>query len=175
MSIIGITGHRSIYGYNLNDYKWQNIKNIFKNILIENQCTEGVTGMALGTDMIFAIAIIELKQEGYNIKLHCAIPCKNHSSRWYPDSIKLYNYLLSQADIVKYVSTENYQPYLMQKRNEYIVDYVDKMIALWNGLSGGTANCVKYAKKKNKDIMIINPDLVIDNCLIERMNKYGKL
>lgn len=41
-----------------------------------------------------------------------------------------------------------------------MVDLSDKVIAVWNGKSGGTANCVKYAKTVDKPIMLILPDEV---------------
>lgn len=45
----------------------------------------------------------------------------------------------------------------MQKRNEYMVNLADKVIAVWGGSSGGTANCVRYAKSVGKEIIIIKP------------------
>lgn len=157
--IIAVTGHRpnKLYGYNLNNEKNLELKEKLKKILIDNKCTEAITGMALGVDTIFALAVLELKDEGYNIKLHCAIPCRNHSSKWIKESVDLYNDILSKADVVKLVTDETYKPYLMQVRNEYMVDLADKIIAVWDGSSGGTANCVKYAQKKNKEIIRIIP------------------
>lgn len=65
---ICVTGHRpnKLYGYNLADVRWQNLKGLFKRILKENNCTEAITGMALGVDTVFALAVLELKDEGYN-------------------------------------------------------------------------------------------------------------
>ena len=31
------------------------------------------------------------------------------------------------------------------------------LIAVWDGSSGGTANCIKYAKNMNKNIIHIDP------------------
>ena len=45
----------------------------------------------------------------------------------------------------------------MQKRNEYMVDLADRVIAVWDGSKGGTANCVKYAEKVGKEIIRIEP------------------
>ena len=156
---ICVTGHRpnKLYGYDLSDVRWQNLKGLFKHILKENNCTEAITGMALGVDTVFALAVLELKDEGYDIKLHCAIPCKNHSCKWIKESIDQYNDILSKADTVKLVSDEEYKPWLMQKRNEYMVDLADKVIAVWDGTKGGTANCVKYAEKVGKEIIKVNP------------------
>lgn len=162
---ICVTGHRpnKLYGYDLNNPNWILLKDKFKILLIENNCDEAITGMALGVDFIFALAVLELKCEGYHIKLHCAIPCRNHSSKWPNESVQLYKKILSQADIVKVVSDEEYQPWLMQKRNEYMVDLADKIIAVWDGSKSGTANCVKYAEKCHKDIIRITPEMEIYN------------
>lgn len=45
----------------------------------------------------------------------------------------------------------------MQKRNEYMVDLADRVIAVWDGSKGGTATCVKYAEKVGKEIIRIEP------------------
>jgi uncharacterized phage-like protein YoqJ len=113
--------------------------------------------MALGVDTVFALAVLELKDKGYNIKLHCAIPCLNHSSKWFEESVVLYKEILDKADVVKFVTEQPYQVWMMQKRNEYMVNRADKVIAVWDGSKGGTGNCVAYAKKQNKDIILIRP------------------
>lgn len=156
---ICVTGHRpnKLYGYDLKNPKWIELKNNLKSILIENQCNEAISGMALGVDTVFAIAVLELKNEGHNIELHCAIPCKNHSCKWIGESVDLYNYILSKADKVCIVTDEEYKPWLMQKRNEYMVNNSDIIIAVWDGTNSGTANCVRYAEKQNKKIIRITP------------------
>ena len=133
------------------------MKNKFKDILKQEKCTEAITGMALGVDTVFALAVLELKKEGYDIRLHCAIPCKNHSSKWFAESVKMYNEILSKADTVKIVTDEPYQAWMMQKRNEYMVDLADKVIAVWDGTNGGTANCARYAMKKDKEVILMRP------------------
>lgn len=154
-----VTGHRpnKLYGYDLTDDRWIALKEDFKQILIENKCNEAITGMALGVDTIFAYAVLELKEDGYDIKLHCEVPCRNFSGKWnIYDRVK-YRNIISLADTVKLVSDEEYKPYLMQKRNEYMVDHSDKVIAVWDGSKSGTKNCIDYAKKVGKDIIFVQP------------------
>ena len=55
------------------------------------------------------------------------------------------------------MSDEEYKPWLMQKRNEYMVNLSDKIIAVWNGSKSGTQNCIKYATKLGKEIIRIEP------------------
>ena len=116
---ICVTGHRPklLYGYDLNNGKWQALKDKLKELLLEENCTEAITGMALGTDQIFALAVLELKESGKDIKLTCAIPCKAQDSKWKPESRKLYHEILSKADSVVQVSELEYEPRLMQQRN----------------------------------------------------------
>jgi nucleoside 2-deoxyribosyltransferase len=45
----------------------------------------------------------------------------------------------------------------MQDRNIWMVDHCDALIAVWDGTSGGTANCVGYAKRVGKPIVYIDP------------------
>ena len=90
-----VTGHRpnKLYGYNLNDPRWIALKNKFKQLLMEYHITEAITGMALGVDTVFAIAVLELKSEGYPIKLHCAVPCLNQECKWSSYDKQVYQYI----------------------------------------------------------------------------------
>lgn len=156
---ICVTGHRpnKLYGYDFSDSRWQQLKEQFKEILRENNCDEAITGMALGVDTIFALAVLELRESSYPIKLHCAIPCKNQDKFWPEENRILYKTILKNADTVKFVSNEEYKPWVMQKRNEYMVDLADKVIAVWDGSKSGTGNCVKYAKQVGKVVIRIEP------------------
>ncbi len=41
------------------------------------------------------------------------------------------------------------------KRNEIMVDLADKVIVVWDGTSRGAMYTAKYAKKKNKEVVLI--------------------
>lgn len=41
----------------------------------------------------------------------------------------------------------------LQKRNEWLVDRVDTLLAVWTGRPGGTANCVRYAERVGKPVI----------------------
>lgn len=69
----------------------------------------------------------------------------------------MYKTILENADTVKLVSNEEYKPLVMQKRNEYMVDLADKVIAVLDGSKSGTGNCVKYAKQVGKVVIRIEP------------------
>ena len=50
-----------------------------------------------------------------------------------------------------------YAVWKMQKRNEWMVDNCDAVIAVWDGAPGGTANTVDYARKLGKSVLVIDP------------------
>jgi len=49
-----------------------------------------------------------------------------------------------------------YNSTCMQDRNEWMVDHCHALVAVWNGTGGGTANCVGYAKRVGKPIVMID-------------------
>ena len=170
MTRIAITGHRSnkLWGYNYNNANYIKLMKLFKQYIIDainndkEHKVEIITGMAIGTDTIFTVAGLYLRDHGYNIKVTCAIPFKGQESKWPLESQNLYNMILEKADNIVYVCNEGYAKWKMQKRNEYMINLLtsdnDFLIAVWNGTPGGTANCVGYAKKLNKRIIYINPN-----------------
>lgn len=110
------------------------------------------SGMALGFDQIAAKVCLE-----QGIKVNAAIPCKNQDKKWIPQSKLEYKQLCD--DIIKfdgnliYVSKEEYTPWCMHKRDEFLVNKCDLLIACWNGnISGGTAHTIKYAQEVKKGI-----------------------
>lgn len=156
---IAITGHRPNKlgnDYNLTSDLIHKIKKRIINILygINTQDTVLITGMALGIDTLFAKIAIE-----NNIPFIAAIPCKNHWAKWPQKSVDLYQQILQhKLCTINNISTQPYNQYCMQKRNEWMVNNCDLLIAVWDKSSGGTANCVKYAQSQNKEIIFINPN-----------------
>lgn len=155
------TGHRpnKLNGYNPKDNKellWR-----IHDCIIEHIEKYGVdtfiNGVALGVDQWSAKIVIRLKEKYPNLKLISAVPCNNHSSKWNKQGKKDWYHIIDNSDQVVYVSEEEYSPWLMQKRNEWMVDRSQYIIAVWDGSDGGTGNCVKYAKKQDKNIYIIRP------------------
>ena len=142
--------------YNLISPLIQSIKNriIHEVIMYKDLDLILITGMALGIDTLFAKVAIEFK-----IPFIAAIPCAGQASMWLAKSKQTYFDIVEHELCTKeWISTEPYKPDLMQKRNIWMVDNCDLLIAVWDGTSGGTANCVKYAQSKNKKIIFINPN-----------------
>lgn len=158
------TGHRP---NKLNGYKAKDNAELLyklKDIIVDHIENKGVTtfisGMALGIDMWSARIILALKESAYpEIDLVCAIPCKNQYAIWKDQKvIDEWHYIISKATIVHYVSDESYTAWCLHDRNKWMVDNSNYVIAVWDGTSGGTANCIKYAKKNNRNILNLNPN-----------------
>lgn len=45
----------------------------------------------------------------------------------------------------------------MQERNQYMINNSSLVIALYNGLNGGTKSTIAYAKRQGKEVVIIKP------------------
>lgn len=116
--------------------------------------TRVISGMALGWDMALAEAAL-----GLGIPLVAAVPFKGQESVWPQDAQRRYAALLGLAAEVVYVCKPGYEAWKYQRRNEWMTDRCDVLLALWNGTPGGTANCVRYAQKKGKKIVNVWDDL----------------
>lgn len=145
--IIAGTGHRpeKLGGYSkqvadrLTDLAVAAIKQLKPSLVI--------SGMALGWDTALAKAAIETKTW-----LLAAIPFKGQESKWPEQSKMEYCKLIERAHKAIVLFGEGYSPIKMQKRNEWMVDEADMILALWDGSSGGTSNCIEYANRVGKPI-----------------------
>lgn len=126
-------------------------------MLEDEDITYFISGMAIGVDMYAAEIVLELKS-AYNpdIKLECAIPCEGQSSKWPVALQKRYTDIVGKCD-KKTLIQKDYTTDCMEKRNRYMVDQADALIAVWNGKPSGTGKTVRYALVKNKSVRIINP------------------
>ena len=157
------TGHRPYklpWGYNEHGIRFFIFKNKLQKIIkriIKKGYIYFISGMALGADIICAEIIVALKKKHPNIQLECAIPCLNQTCKWKSNNLKRYNYILSKADKLTYVSSTYYYNGCMQKRNLYMIDNSSLLVAIYNGKSGGTQQTITLAKEKNLTIQILKP------------------
>lgn len=112
-----------------------------------------ITGMARGLDLWAADVVLEEKKNNPQIKLICAIPFVGFEKRWNIADKRHYQTILSHADYVKIVC-EHYSMSCFQLRNEYMVDHANRVIAAYNGTSGGTKNTVNYARRRG--VFVVN-------------------
>lgn len=174
MKTIAFTGHRpdKLYGYDFEDEKYLQLKVklaaiIGNRIHLENFDTF-ITGGALGFDTL-AFDVVNDFKENNNIKHILAIPFMKQATKWNYNSVIKYKQIKAVSECVyvdhldayaiKGFTPGEYHPAKMQKRNEWMVDNCDTLIACWDGnKKGGTYNCVRYAQKVGKEIIVINPE-----------------
>ena len=156
------TGHRSQklpWRFDESDVRCLAMKELAKleieNAILNEGITHFISGMALGFDMIAAELVLELKKLYPNIILECAIPCKGQESKWPILQQKRYHDILKQADKIRCIYS-HYEDGCMQERNKYMINNLSLVIALYNGMPGGTQQTLNYAKEKGLKVKIIN-------------------
>jgi uncharacterized phage-like protein YoqJ len=116
--------------------------------LPESETITVISGMALGWDQALAQAAVNLQ-----IPFIAAIPCLGQERTWPAESQRLYSELLSMAASSHLVTNAPYQAWMMQRRNEWMVNEADRVVALWNGEAvGGTYNCISYCIQKKVQV-----------------------
>lgn len=114
---------------------------------------EVISGMAVGVDQWAAEVALSL-----GFPLVAAIPFVGQEKLWPTWAQRRYNDLLDKATSVHVVCLGDYHPTKMQARNEWMVDRCGLLLAYWNGSAGGTANCVRYARKVKCDHYVVEPN-----------------
>jgi uncharacterized phage-like protein YoqJ len=156
--IIAFTGHRpnKLGSYKLPNPIYIHVCQQIEKVLKELKPEKVISGMAQGTDLWAANIAYKL-----NIPFIAAVPFIGQEKAWPEKSQKIYHNLLNKAIETVIVSDGGYAAYKMQARNEYMCKHCDKLIAVYNGdLSGGTFNCIQYAKSIGKEIIYINPSII---------------
>ena len=170
MKTATFTGHRPQFFNNVYDIQNKLYKPIIEQItntsedLIKQGVTKFISGSALGIDTIAFFCIHKLKAKYPDLKNILAIPYECQGSNWNENDIKWLNMMKQLADEVVYVDelerykvgrAGTYNPKKLNKRNEYMVDESDFVIAVWSGEKSGTKNCIGYALTQNKTIKYI--------------------
>ena len=157
---IAFTGHRpeSLGGYGEHNPIRDALKVQLTEVLSLHKAAHPdllcISGMAQGFDQWAAEICIEL-----NIPFTAAVPFAGQEARWSVSSQADYLKLLEKALNVHIVSEGDYAAWKLQRRNEWMVDHCDLLIAAWDGkLSGGTWNTIAYAQRRNRRIANLLPN-----------------
>lgn len=157
IKIISCTGHRPSKLNKEYDYKGPCSTYLISQLtdfLVAEKPDKCISGMALGADTLFALVALQL-----GIPLEAAIPFKGQEKKWPYQSQQLYNKILDNPLTTKrIISPGGYSIESMHKRDRYMVDECDKIVAIYNGTKGGTHYTVQYAISEAVDIKYIHPD-----------------
>ena len=143
------TGHRPKgLGYPESDERCTALKQCIHSLIVRMIEEEGVThfisGMAQGVDLYAAEIVLELKEQYPQITLECAIPYERQAVRWPAALRERYFSIASRCDKETMLQRQ-YTRDCMKKRNQYMVDCADVVLAVW------------YAKEKGKIVWRIDP------------------
>ena len=121
--------------------------------------TTFLSGMARGVDTWAAETVLQLRTvlPPGKVQLWAVVPHAGQANAWCEADRARYRDLLARADKVVCLS-ETYTQGCMQRRNRYLIDHADCLIAVYDGQPGGTRYTVEYAQKKGLHIMIIDPN-----------------
>ena len=152
------TGHRSSklpWGYNEEDPRCRELKQRIYDTaeaVFSAGFHDFICGMAEGCDLYFCEAVMALREEHPEIRIEAAIPFAGQADRWPAAQRSRYDRLLSECDR-QILLQADYTPGCMMKRNRYMVDHADLIIACYDGRTGGTLNTLRYALEKDVRIL----------------------
>lgn len=144
-----ITGHRILY-QQINKDK---LKQLFLKV-IEDGYDTFLNGMAIGFDAISFNVLEEIRREK-DIRIIACIPCLNQSDKFNNSQKIEYERMVLSAD-ESIVLSKKYTTTCMTKRNKFMVDNSDILIAYMSKNFGGTAKTVTYARENDKKIIIFD-------------------
>lgn len=114
-----------------------------------------ICGMARGSDLYFAQAVLNLRKQFPDVTLEAARPCESQASAWPRADQQLYADILSQCNYETLVQ-QHYDRGCMMRRNRYMVDRSTLLIAVYNGVpQGGTAQTITYAMRQKVKLTMI--------------------
>ena len=113
---------------------------------IHDGYTTFITGMARGMDIWAGQIVLRFRQNNPDLKLIAALPYPGCDTRWSASWKKQYEEVLTAADLVKAISP-TYSVVSFHKRDEWMVDHTSRVIAVYDGVPGGTKGTIDYATK----------------------------
>lgn len=156
MKACSFTGHRRIEPQHLG--KIDDLLDRAIAYVYREGCRRFYVGGAVGFDTLAARRIILFRMSHPDVELHVIVPCRNQCDGWSAHQIGMYEYTLSAADSVEYLS-EVYTSDCMRRRNQRLVDLADVVIAYVCRYSSGAAQTVRFAVKAGKTVYNLYPTL----------------
>jgi uncharacterized phage-like protein YoqJ len=159
MKACSFTGHRQIKREH--EKELPNLVARAVKYAYEEGCRRFIAGGALGFDTLVAREVIKFRMHHPDVSLVLYLPCIAQDTKWKPQQKRLYEYLLSEADEVVYVS-EEYTDGCMKERNRRIAEDADMLIAYVARTNSGAAQTVRMARELGREIYNLYPALERD-------------
>ena len=143
------TGHRQLD----EDFSKPRLKHTIEQ-LIKKGVDTFYTGMAMGFDLCAAECVLSFKRKYPQVKLIACIPCYGQEKYFSDVDKKRYVKILKKVD-ESVTLAEHYYQGCMQKRDKYMVERADCMIAYCHKTTGGAAYTVKIFQKTHPDGLLL--------------------
>lgn len=155
MPRIGITGHSNLSAASTSLVR--------EALTVElTQCVGdwlvGVSCLARGADQVFARAVLDCGGD-----LEVVLPAQDYRERKVkPDNLAEFDELIGKATGVHTMPFAELNREAYMAASEYVLDNVDRMIAVWDGQPsgghGGTADVVKAARERGLSVTVVWPE-----------------
>ncbi len=154
--ICAFTGHRSIIGEHL--ARLPELLDRAISYAYEQGCRVFISGGATGFDTLAARAVIRFRITHTDVSLVMYLPCVNQSEKWTEVQQNAYNYVLKEANEVKYIS-EFYTDDCMMMRNKAMAEDADMLIGYISHSRSGSAQTARMAERLGKTVYNLYPTL----------------
>lgn len=114
-----------------------------------------ISGMARGCDLYFVEAALALKEKYPALTVEGAVPCPAQAERWPAADRRRWRALLDRCDL-ETVLQEHYDRACMLRRDRYMVDRSAAVLAVFDGVPGGTQYTLSRAMDKKLDIFLLD-------------------
>lgn len=150
---VGITGHQS-----LTPMTRRLVSTAIRRALTGRPELTGVTSLAAGADQMFAEVVVDLGG-----KIVVVLPAKHYERSFQvPNDLATFRRLLQRADNVITMPFDEPSEEAYWAAGQEIVDQANFILAVWDGQPagglGGTADVVRYARKRGKPVTVIWPE-----------------
>ena len=115
-----------------------------------------ISGMAMGCDLYFVEAALNLREKYPELTVEGAIPCPTQADRWPERQRRRWRELLGRCDLETVVQ-QHYDRFCMLRRDRYMVDRSAAILAVFDGTPGGTQYTLNYAMNKSLEILLLDP------------------
>lgn len=165
---LALTGHRPerLAGYDLSALYYRCMRDyllgVIKKYLTKYDTVVCHSGMALGADTIWAIAIVKARSiYGDRVKFHAEVPSRDQYHKWGKADQERWKYLIGVAqEVTDYFDQRKHYIQILDSRNVGMVDKCDVLITVWDRKPfGGTYKAIKYAESKGKQLLNLEPDM----------------
>ena len=120
-----------------------------------------LTGMAQGVDLWAADCVLHLRTYDPDVKLICANPFPMHGSGLRREARYHQMTVLHAADEVVQICPQ-YSTDCFRRRNAYMIEHSDCLIAMVSDMRSGTGQTIRMAKQKGLALRLITLDHALE-------------